>query len=171
MAPPQPDVFLARQCAPVLARIKPAALFALPDWWGHRGLLPRDKARMRMLTFERPRAIAAVFAYDPQLLDATLAVPRVRRLLEAMGYPASAGLSANIQHLGGRFRDGPGFPHEVGLFLGYPPEDVLGFIQNGGRHFKACGAWKVYGDARRAGATFARYRDCTARMVERALRA
>ena len=27
------------------------------------------------------------------------------------------------------------FPHEVGLFLGYPPEDVRGFIEN---HAKFC---------------------------------
>ena len=28
-----------------------------------------------------------------------------------------------------------GFPHEIGLFLGYPMTDVLGFIE-GRKHFK-----------------------------------
>lgn len=37
------------------------------------------------------------------------------------------------------------FPHEVGFFLGYPAEDVVGFIRNKGQNFKFCGRWKVYG--------------------------
>lgn len=43
-----------------------------------------------------------------------------------------------------------GFPHEVGLILGYPLEDVCGFIKNGGRGAVAVGAWKAYGNAAEA---------------------
>ncbi len=38
------------------------------------------------------------------------------------------------------------FPHEIGVFLGYPLADVIGFIQNRGKNFTACGYWKVYTD-------------------------
>ncbi len=38
------------------------------------------------------------------------------------------------------------FPHEVGLFLGYPIEDVKGFIEQNGQNYKCRGIWKVYGD-------------------------
>ena len=38
------------------------------------------------------------------------------------------------------------FPHEMGLFLGYPIEDVIGFIKNDGKNFLAIGYWKVYED-------------------------
>ena len=31
------------------------------------------------------------------------------------------------------------FPHEVGLFLGYPPEDVKGFIDHRANNFKCAG--------------------------------
>ena len=52
------------------------------------------------------------------------------------------------------------FPHEIGLFLGYPPEDVRGFLD--GRTDCTCvGCWKVYGDARAAEKLFDRYRKCT----------
>lgn len=40
----------------------------------------------------------------------------------------------------------PVFPHEVGLVLGYPLEDVCGFMADGGRGAVATGRWKVYGD-------------------------
>ena len=35
-------------------------------------------------------------------------------------------------HLIHRLRSEEEFPHEIGLFLSYPPEDVLGFICNPG---------------------------------------
>ena len=36
------------------------------------------------------------------------------------------------------------FPHEIGCFLGYPLEDVEGFIKNKGKNYLCCGYWKVY---------------------------
>lgn len=53
------------------------------------------------------------------------------------------------------------FPHEIGLFLGYPPEDVCGFIENRAGGYKCVGEWKVYGDADKAKEIFAKYRKCT----------
>ena len=53
-----------------------------------------------------------------------------------------------------RLQDEAEFPHEIGLFLSYPPEDVQGFIDHHARDFKLSGLWKVYGDeayARAAG--------------------
>ena len=55
------------------------------------------------------------------------------------------------------------FPHEVGLFLSYPPEDVQGFIDHRAMDFKCAGLWKVYGDQQRAQALFDRFRRCTQR--------
>ncbi|MDO4518091.1 MAG: DUF3793 family protein, partial [Bacillota bacterium] len=63
------------------------------------------------------------------------------------------------------------FPHEIGLFLGYPPEDVKGFIDDKESDLgKACGAcrncksvgyWKVYHNPEEAEKIFNRYRKCT----------
>ena len=63
-----------------------------------------------------------------------------------------------------RIKSGNEFPHEIGLFLGYPPEDVDGFINNGAKGAKYVGTWKVYGDESIAKRTFAQYknvRKCT----------
>ena len=53
------------------------------------------------------------------------------------------------------------FPHEVGLFLSYPPEDVKGFIDHRANNFKCTGPWKVYGDKGKARSLFAKYKKCT----------
>ena len=53
------------------------------------------------------------------------------------------------------------FPHEIGLFLGYPPEDVQGFMELGPDCCKCTGCWKVYGDEAAAQRKFAQYKKCT----------
>ena len=53
------------------------------------------------------------------------------------------------------------FPHEVGLFLSYPPEDVKGFINHRANDFKCAGLWKVYGEEEKACSLFAKYKKCT----------
>lgn len=49
------------------------------------------------------------------------------------------------------------FPHEMGLLLGYPVDDVLGFIENEGKNFLYAGYWKVYGDVQKAVTLFEKY--------------
>ena len=61
-----------------------------------------------------------------------------------------------------RLRRQEDFPHEVGLFLSYPPEDVAGFIANNARRCKCAGLWKVYGDEKRARRMFHAFKACTA---------
>lgn len=59
-----------------------------------------------------------------------------------------------------RLQEAETFPHEIGLFLGYPPEDVEGFMQH--RTDVLCvSTWKVYGNLEAAQRTFARYKKCT----------
>lgn len=60
-----------------------------------------------------------------------------------------------------RFRDcrvqGEEFPHEIGLLLEYPLEDVIGFIENEGRNYLYSGYWKVYADVERKVELFEAY--------------
>ena len=52
------------------------------------------------------------------------------------------------------------FPHEIGLFLGYPLDDVIGFIRNEGRNCKYTGFWKVYCNEEEAARIFEKFRKC-----------
>ena len=51
-----------------------------------------------------------------------------------------------VARLACRFREDKEFPHEVGLFLSYPPEDVKGFIDHRAGGFKCteiyCTLWQ-----------------------------
>lgn len=76
------------------------------------------------------------------------------------GYDMRANVEDNIAHLAQRIATHAMFPHEIGLFLGYPLDDVRGFILNGGRDYLACGCWKVYSDEPAALRCFAKYKKC-----------
>ena len=56
---------------------------------------------------------------------------------------------------------------KIGLFLGYPPEDVIGFIENDAKNYKYCGMWKVYGNISKAKETFATFKKCTGNFENR----
>lgn len=49
----------------------------------------------------------------------------------------------------------------MGLFLGYPYDDVMAFIEHEGRDYLCCGCWKVYSNQQSAETCFARYKRCT----------
>ena len=160
------DMLLARHCAPVLLGKKPAALFPMPLGWDEM-LAKWPPGDMRFLWLRQPGKKALVFAYRPRLLSRALDTLGARETLGALGYPAEADdLGPCLAFLEQRFWEGTDFPHEVGFFLGYPPEDVLGFIRHQGSHCKLCGMWKVYGDVARAAARFAEYAECRERLLK-----
>ena len=87
-------------------------------------------------------------------------MPDNQRLLEAYGYHMQ-NLDEMLKRLAQRVRQissrNLGFPHEIGVFLGYPKEDVEGFIQNEGRKYLMIGYWKVYSNPSRAKMIFKSY--------------
>ncbi len=117
--------------------------------------------------------------WRPDLLAACCGAEPVASLLEVEGYDVRDPRQC-VRHLGARMRafdahphDGRAgfarFPHEVGLLLGYPLEDVVGFVRHRGRGARARGGWAVYSDVDRARRLSRLYEDCTARSLERYL--
>jgi hypothetical protein len=150
---------LARHCAPVLLGKKPAALFVQPTGWDGMQMDTLAVGGMRFYTCAHPHKRSLILAYRPPLLAQALSIPAAKTALLEMGYP-NRGMNAMLGELRRRLFDSQSFPHEIGFFLGYPPEDVLGFIRHQGRHCKLCGKWKVYHDTEAAGRIFAEYARC-----------
>ena len=70
---------------------------------------------------------ALIYVYRPAMLEKRLARGEVRSFLERRGY---AGLTMDecIDALARHVHCGEEFPHEIGVFLDYPLEDVVGYI-------------------------------------------
>lgn len=163
---------LAYHGAPALTGIKSADLVA----WGspevcagaffqqYRRQLALRGIQLRVVWAGCPRCLLLV--YRPERLERQLADPAVRSLLLQEGYPVEGGLEAMLETLTCRLAQ-EDFPHEVGLFLGYPHEDVEGFRLHRGRGYKLSGCWKVYSDVERARQCFRRYGMCRAALCRR----
>ena len=126
-----------------------------------------DAARSRLAPYGismeilcRCERYALIFVYREEMLGRAF-TPEAECFLEGYGYAAGSSVAEKLAVLKNRLTLCGEFPHEIGVFLDYPLEDVRGFIENGGGGCKACGTWKVYGDSERALALFERYKRCT----------
>jgi hypothetical protein len=162
-----PEELLVRHGSPTLAGLKTGNLFAcaFADRRELGGELRRINRRLsakgvRLLPLRCREGRALLYLYRPDRLSRDLARDTARQLLAERGYPVEAP-SRCLTWLMRRLAQRDEFPHEIGLFLGYPPEDVRGFIECGAQDCKCAGCWKVYGDAEAARRTFARFRKCT----------
>lgn len=155
-------------CAPTLAGLKAGSIFSLRssdrqaveekiDHWGRilhpfglsiRLLSVNEKANLMIIYVWRRRRMEEIFHSEP-----------VRAFLEAQEFPVTS-FDACLDELSRRLCQGQGFPHEIGVFLDYPLEDVIGFIKHEGRSCALCGMWKVYGDPHAAQKCFDRYNKC-----------
>lgn len=99
--------------------------------------------------------------YRREALEEALFSPKAQEILQPLGYREWDTVEDMLEHLRSRMALKKTFPHEIGLFLGYPPEDVEGFIQHKGRKFCYSGYWKVYANEAETRALFDRYTDCT----------
>ncbi|MCM1345130.1 MAG: DUF3793 family protein [Lachnospiraceae bacterium] len=158
---------IVRYCSPTLAGLKTGNLFSCPfadademkDSVRHwNRLLVKKGLRALPLKFRDNRAL--VYVYRVSRLWRDLKDDAVCRLLKERGYETEAPERCII-HLIERLEECSEFPHEIGLFLGYPPEDVSGFIKNKAGGCKLAGCWKVYGNEEKARKTFAKYKKCT----------
>lgn len=160
------EAALAKQCAPTLAGIKPASLFCwtgiqqadFPYW---RDVLAPYGMEVRVLKACPADGSCLVYLFREAWLREILSNPPVRAFLRRLGYP-DADCGALLAHLSRRLRFREEFPHEIGVFLGYPLEDVTGFMKHHGQNYTYCGCWKVYGNPAEAKRRFAAYHRCTA---------
>ena len=97
-----------------------------------------------------------------------MADKRVQRFLDSLhlGYEEGEDWILRFKE---RFQNYKGagdvFPHEVGIFLGYPLWDIRAFIENPRQKAKLTGYWKVYFDVEGALRRFQLFDECIARFT------
>ncbi len=156
---------LAQHSAPTLLGVKCANLVSLDAVQQEVALAASQFNRLackrglrsRILCQCRRRTLLLV--YNVAQLGERLRQPDVQSMLRQWGYRDFT-VRACLDRLSERMRANGEFPHEIGIFLGYPMEDVIGFIENRGENYKFCGCWKVYGSEQSARKMFASYDQC-----------
>jgi hypothetical protein len=92
----------------------------------------------------------------------------VQKLLKDYGYSefSLGSILRTFQHRYETYMNqGEGFPHEIGLLLGYPIEDVTGFIEQKGKNYLYSGYWKVYRDVEKKKEIFQQYENAKEEMI------
>lgn len=158
---------IVRNCSPTLAGLKTANLFSCkfesePELRDSLRKWNRTLSRkgIRLIPLRRSHNRALVYVYRPGKLARDLSTPETQRILASCDY-CNTSVQGALTELIRRLRTQKEFPHEIGLFLGYPAEDVRLFIENKAENYKFVGCWKVYGDEQYARKTFAKFKKCT----------
>ena len=162
-----PEQFLIEHCSPTLAGLKTGNLFPVRIEPGQDicnevrevNRLLRQKG-IRVVILKRVEGKALLYLYRPDFLERDLGCPEARRILEEKGYCCGSAGNCIVQLIR-HMKEDAEFPHEVGLFLGYPPGDVRCFMKDSRLGVKCTGCWKAYGNEEEAKKTFARFRKCT----------
>ena len=161
------DEMIICHCSPTLAGLKTGNLFNCPCSdkkeliLAVRSLNKRLAPKgIRVIPIQVCEQRVLIYLYRPDKLENDLAVEEAGEILRACGY-STGDCDKCVVRLSRRLQESGDFPHEIGLFLGYPPEDVRGFIENHAEGYKFVGCWKVYGDEKSAKKQFARYKKCT----------
>lgn len=167
------SIQLALHGAPIIKGIKMANLITLPskEIYSIDKILQGTSISYRVLKSGDGKII--LYLYREKELKEYIFSADIMDFLQSYGYEGNdVGemidmLSDRVMlHKGGETE----FPHEIGIFLGYPLIDVKGFLENSGENFSYVGYWKVYHDVQGALRLFRRYdeeREKTVREIMR----
>lgn len=169
--------FIALETAEVLAGEKPSVLVGIPDrpracgrnlhhlWLAHGAELMERSCLASRQIGGKPGFIQ-LFLYLPDDFARLLARRDVTALLRRAGYRGPFTPEHALGQLEERLKTGT-FPHEIGIFLGYPLKDVAAFMGWIRLPFACQGPWKMYGDPRASLGLAERFSACRRRMAER----
>ncbi len=153
-------------CAPTLAGLKTGNLFSVKN--EDYDILEETKKLNRVLVKRGLRIVpikkgpkrTLIYLYRPHRLTADLCQEEAVDILAKKGYSTESCASAIVQ-LAKHITSDDEFPHEIGLFLGYPPSDVKCFMNSPRDGVKCTGCWKAYSNECEAKRVFEKYKACT----------
>lgn len=150
---------IAYGAAPTIREEKPSSLMTftkagrnLYELWKLYGHQVCQRLALQYTALRDTQDSVRVLFYRESLLEQCLNKDDCRNFLHSIGYDSSITLDECISKLKDRFEYI--CPHEIGIFLGIPVEDVVGFINHKGENSLLCRYWKVYHNPDKAAVLF-----------------
>ncbi len=163
------DHQLAFQCAPLIAGLKISHLLMIQNTRLHPLWELLKESEIRIYVLHAGEEGSVVLLYRERELADYLGREDVASFLRQCGYEKEK-LPGIFRQFRGRYQRyrmaGGDFPHELGVMLGYPLEDVTGFIRNRGKNCLYAGYWKVYGHAEDKKELFRMYEQARRLLIE-----
>jgi len=101
--------------------------------------------KIQLREIKKQNGSVQVFFYHSNSLDTALCNKANLKFLQRFGYPEQYSLEGYVDFLIERLRSSD-FPHEIGIFLGYPLKDVLGYMGHSTLKLVKTKGWKIYGN-------------------------
>lgn len=140
---------LALQCAPLIMGLKVSNLFIIPAENETVVQMVLKHSGISCFRLLRTTEKITYLLYRRKDLEQVIEHPKMRAFFQREGYERFT-LGTILYTFQRRYESymtaGGMFPHEMGLLLGYPLDDVTGFIEQKGKNYLYAGYWKVYAD-------------------------
>ncbi|MPM23559.1 hypothetical protein SDC9_70033 [bioreactor metagenome] len=144
--------WLTVELAPTIKGCKPSTILSLADTrgqasltlWRRLGAHFLQNSRVRFMILRQSASKETVLFYQPEILEGCLKQQGHKHFLTGLGYPVEHGTEACLELLRQRFQHA--CPHEIGLILGIPLKDVLGFMGLSDLPLTCRKEWCIYGN-------------------------
>lgn len=163
------EIVLSYYLAPVILKKKSAAMFVFPreDVIPMVSLVGAIGVQAYQLVATQEKSY--LLFYQEQQLQEKLKNPGIIMFLREYEYEVTE-LNQVLQQVSKRIQEcllhEREFPHEMGVLLDYPMEDVKGFMRHKGKGEQYSGYWKVYEEVEKAKETFGEYDAARKELLE-----
>lgn len=153
--------------SPTIAGYKPSTILTLREltfgnskrelhklWNLYKSIL-FEEYKIEFLEIQKTGDSVVILFYNEKTLMYTFFDKANLVFLQNFGYRSNMTINESLEHLKERFKNG--CPHEIGIFLGFPIEDVKVFIEDPSRECLLCGYWRVYTNLEKAKIKFFKY--------------
>lgn len=157
------ECLLIYNLSTVIAGVKPASTITfnkigtnLYDKWITYGIDFIKEINLGYVELKESEKFVVVMIYDKDSLNEVLFNKANKRFLIKIGYDEEDSLEKYLNKLKRRYKM-YNCPHELGVFLGIPIEDVKGFMDCKDKQCLLCGYWMVYSNYNSARMVFDLY--------------
>lgn len=155
--------FLVYNTSLVIAGVKPAVTIAMKkdniklySNWNCFGKNFIRRIDLEFIELRESNESIIIMIYSKHILKKELNKEKILEFLIKLGYPNEVEIKEYVNTLKSRYEKYH-CPHELGLFLGIPFEDVKDFMECTTKKCLLCGYWKVYNDSNKAKTIFNKY--------------
>lgn len=155
--------FLVYNSSLVIAGVKPAVTVTMKKnneklyrSWKCFGQSLLENINLKFIELRESNNSIILMIYDQDVLEKELNKESHIEFLSSLGYSYVLEINDYVNTLKSRYEKYH-CPHELGLFLGIPFEDVKDFMECTTKKCLLCGYWKVYNDSSKAITIFNEY--------------
>lgn len=162
---------IIRNAAPTIKKHKTSSLINfsnsnrnLNNIWEKYKYEVKEKLDIDYFELKKDTTNTFVLFYNKDKMELSIKDNKNMLFLKRFGYNENMDIKQCLILLGKRFQGM--CPHEIGIFLGYPLDDVVSFVDCPNEKCKMVGYWKVYHNIEKAEIIFNKYNEIKATIIK-----